>query len=114
MASRVRTKYEADDGTIYAMVMSPTYAPAAGVAPTGAVTSPIKAKISKSTKAYGIKPRGVTLSRTLGTEPDTFTKTTFLPVLTASVFASAAFSLGATITIDGTAWTVVAKRGEDY
>lgn len=114
MPARVRTKYESDDSEVYAIVLSPDFAAKAGTAPTGTVTSPIKAKVTKSSRAYGIRPRGVTLSRTLGTAPDTFTKTTFLPVLTPSAFASATFALGASITIGSTAWTVVSKRGEDY
>ena len=114
MPARTRTKYESDDAAVYAITLTPDYAAKAGTAPTGTVTSPIKAKVSKSSRSYGIRPRGVTLSRTLGTAPDTFTKTTFLPVLTATAFASATFSLGATITIGSTAWTVVGKRPEDY
>jgi hypothetical protein len=114
MPANTRTKYESDDAAIYALTLTPDYAAKAGTPPTGAVTSPIKAKVSKSTRAFGIKPRGVTLSRTLGTAPDTFTKTAFLPVLTPAAFGSAGFALGATITIGSTAWTVVGKRSEDY
>lgn len=114
MPAFTRTKYEADDASIYAVKLTPDYAAKAGTAPTGAVTSPIKVKVSKSTKAYGIKPRGVSLSRTLGTAPDTFTKSAFLPVLTPSAFASPAFALGATVVIGVNTWTIVGKRGEDY
>ena len=114
MPANTRTKYESDDGAIYALTLKPYTAAAAGTAPTGTVTSPIKAKVSKGNKSYGIRPRGVTLSRTLGTAPDTFTKTSFLPVLTPTAFASSAFALGAQITVNSIAWTVVAKRPEDY
>lgn len=114
MPAKTRTKYEADEGDIYAILLSPDYAAKAGTAPTGTVTSPIKAKVSKSTREYGIRPRGVTLARTIGTAPDTFVKNTFLPVLTPSAFASATYALDAKITIGSTEWTVVSKRGEDY
>lgn len=114
MPARTRTKYEADDSAIHAISMTPDFAARAGAAPTGAVNSPIRVKISKSNRAYGIRPRGVTLARTIGTAPDTFTKTTFLPVLTPTAFASATFALDAKITIGSTEWTVVSKRGEDY
>lgn len=114
MPANVRTKYEADGGTIYSLTLKPPTAAAAGAAPTGAVTSPIKAKVSKSKKEFGIRPRGVTLSRTLGTAPDTFTKTSFLPVLTATAFASATFALGATVQVDGISWTIVGRSPEDY
>lgn len=114
MPARTRTKYESDDSEVYAILMSPDYAAKAGTAPTGAVTSPIKVKISKGNREYGLRPRGVTLARTIGTAPDTFTKTTFLPVLTQSAFSSAAFALDAKISIGSIEWTVVGKRGEDY
>lgn len=114
MPARTRTRYESNDGEVHAIMLSPDYAAKAGAAPTGAVTSPIKVKVSKGSREYGIRPRGVTLARTIGTAPDTFTKTTFLPVLTETAFASATFALDAKISIGSTEWTVVGKRGEDY
>lgn len=114
MAAQVRTKYQGDDNTVYAMRLSPPFSEKAGTAPTGAVTSPIKAKVTKSTKEFGLRPRGVTLARTVGTAPDTFVKTTFLPVLTLTAFGTAAFALAAKITIDGVEWEVVSRRAEDY
>lgn len=114
MPARTRTKYESDDAEIYSVSLTPDFAEKAGTPPTGAVTSPIKVKISKGNREFGLRPRGVTLARTIGTAPDTFTKTTFLPVLTPSAFASATFALDAKITIGSIEWTVVSKRGEDY
>lgn len=114
MAARTRTKYEADDGTIHPITMTPDFAAAAGTSPAGAVNSDIKVKISKGNQEYGIRPRGVTLSRVAGTAPDTFTKTTFLPVLTPTAYDSAAFATNASVTVGGVAWTVVSKRPEDY
>lgn len=114
MPANVRTKYETNAGAIHPIVLKPDTASAAGTPPAGAVTQSIKAKVSKSTRAYGLRPRGLTLSRTLGTAPDTFTKTTFLPVLTEANFNAAAAAIGATILVGTTSWTVVAKRPEDF
>lgn len=114
MPAQVRTKYEDDDGTVYAMRLSPDFSARAGTPPAGAVTSNIKVKVSKSSREFGLRPRGVTLARTLGTAPDTFTKTTFLPALTPSAFNSAAFALNASVTIGSTVWEIVSKRAEDY
>ncbi len=114
MPAQVRTKYQGDDNTIYAIRLSPPFAEKAGTAPTGAVTSPIKAKVTKSTKEFGLRPRGVTLARTLGTAPDTFVKTTFLPALTLSAFNGTAFALAAKVTIDSVEWEIVSRRAEDY
>lgn len=114
MPALARTKYEADDAAIHAIRMTQSFADKAGTPPAGAVNSPIRVKISKSNREYGIRPRGVGLARTIGTAPNTFSKTTFLPVLTPTAFASAAFALDAKITIGTTEWTVISKRGEDY
>ncbi len=114
MPANTRTKYETDGNAIHPITMKPKTFAAAGTPPAGSVTQNIKVQISKSTRAYGIKPRGCTLSRTLGTAPDTFTKTTFLPVLTPAAFDTAAFAIGASITIDSIAWVVVGRRAEDF
>ena len=114
MASQVKVKYEDDNGDIYLMRMSPDFAAEAGNEPAGGVTTDVKPKISKTNREHGIRPRGVRLARTLGTAPDTFTRYTFLPVLTQVQFLSPAYALGASITIGTTAWTVVSKQGEDF
>lgn len=114
MPAKITTKYEADNGDIHGITLSPDFEAVAGTAPTGTVSSPVKAKISKSNREYGLRPRGCRLSRIIGTAPDTFKKYTFLPVLTPSAFATATFAIGATITIGGVVWTIVSKEGEDY
>lgn len=114
MAAKTTTKYEANDGSIHQLLLEPTRFAQAGTPPTGEIDSNIKAKVSKGDREFGLRPRGVRLARVVGTAPDTFRKYTFLPVLTLTAFASAAFNIGATITIDGTAWEVVGKVPEDY
>lgn len=114
MVAKVTTKYEADSGQVHGLIMEPTRLAVAGTVPTGAVSSPIKAQISKSNREFGLRPRGVRLAKIIGTAPDTFRKYSFLPVLLATEFNTAPFAIGATITIAGTDWTVVAKVPEDY
>lgn len=114
MPALTRTKYEADDGTIHPIKFTADFAAKAGTAPAGAVNSDIKVKISKSNKEYGIRPRRVGLARVVGTDPNTFSKTTSLPVLTPAAFASAAFAINAKITIGSNEWTVISRQGEDY
>jgi hypothetical protein len=94
--------------------LKPPTAAAAGTPPSGEVTQNVKIKVTKSSREFGIKPRGVALSRTLGTAPDTFTKQAFLPVLTPAAFATPAFAIGSSITIGGVVWTVVGRRAEDF
>lgn len=108
------TKYEDDTGSIHPFKLTAAYAAVAGTPPTGAVNDSIKPKISKTNREHGLRPRGVRLSRTVGTAPDTFKKYGFLPVLTATGFVGATFAEGSTITIDGVDWTIIGKVAEDY
>lgn len=109
-----KTKYEANSGQIHQVVMDADRIAVAGTPPAGAVTSSIRAKVSKSNREYGIRPRGVRLGREIGTAPDTFVKYSFLPVLTPAAFATAAFALSATITYGGFTWEVIARVSEDF
>lgn len=108
------TKYESDDGVIHPIRLNSDRVAAAGTAPTGAVTSNAYAKISKSNREFGIRPRGVRLVRTLGTAPLTFKRYTFLPVLTGEAWDGAEFDPGAALTINGVQWTVAARVSEDF
>lgn len=114
MPAKVQTKYEADNGGIYTILLSPDYAAQAGTPPTGVVTSALKVKVSKGNKEFGLRPRGVKLARTVGTAPDTFKKYSFLPVLTPAEFITSAYALGTEITIGGVVWIVVGIQPEDY
>lgn len=114
MPAKTTASYQSDSGDIHAMLMEPDRFAVAGTPPTGAVNSFIKAKISKTNREYGIRPRGVRLARIIGAGDDTFRKYSFLPVLTPAAYNGEGFAIGATITIDGTAWEIVAKVGEDY
>lgn len=114
MVAKQRKKYESDAGTIHPILLSPDYATAAGTEPAGAINSPIKVKVTKTNRQFGVKPRGVTLVRTVGTAPDTFVKRAFLPVLSATGFAGAGFAVGATVNIGTVAWTIASKHNEDY
>lgn len=113
MVLKVTTKYEDEDGGIHPIRLASTHSSVAGTPPTGAVDSNISAKVSKSSRSYGLRPRGVRLSRIVGTAPDQFKRYTFLPVLTPTALAGSGFNVGSTITIDGVAWTVAKKVPED-
>ena len=112
MATKTTVKYESDTGLVHPMKVDSTRTTHIGTAPTGAYDTKISVKQSKSKSEAGIKPRGVRLSRILGTAPDTFSKTTFLPVVTVTALATSAFDIGATITINSIAWKVESKVGE--
>lgn len=114
MVAFENVKYESDTGDIHLMRLLPVRAAVAGTPPAAATTSSIKVKVSKTNGEYGIRPRGVTLSRVLGTAPDTFSKTSFLPVVTPADFATSTFQLGETVTIDSVVWTIISRKAEDY
>lgn len=109
-----RSLYEANSGEVHIITLSADRLAQAGTPPAGTATSNIRAKVSKSNREYGIRPRGVTLARVIGTAPDQFTKYSFLPVLTAADASAAGFQLGGTITIGTIAWEIVGIVGEDF
>jgi hypothetical protein len=86
----------------------------AGAAPGGAVDSPIKVKISKSNREFGIRPRGVQLRRPVNPTATDKIFRSFLPVLTETAFNSNTFALDAQVTIGGVAWKIIGKVQEDY
>jgi hypothetical protein len=108
------SKYESDEGNIHPIRIKTERLAAAGTAPTGAITSNAYAKISKTNREFGIRPRGVRLARTLGTAPLTFKRYAFVPVLTGEVWDGAAYDPGETLAVDGVDWQVVARVPEDF
>jgi len=114
MAPFSNAKYEDDFGDIHPIRLRAETLAAAGAQPQGAVTSSIRAQITKTNREFGLRPRMVSLSRTEG-EGDAAVKiTTKIPVLTATAFAGAAFQIGAEVAVDGETYTVVGRSPEDY
>lgn len=114
MPALVDGKYESDTGSVHVIKLTQERLTAAGTAPTAAVDSNINVKVSKTNREYGIRPRGVRLSRLVGTAPNQFRRYAFLPVLLASAFDVNPFKKGQTVTIGTTAWTVSSLVKEDY
>lgn len=112
------SKYEADNGAIHRISLSAKkLAVASNTVPDGAVSSPVKVKISKGNREYGLRPRGVNLYRSVtgGTGGSAVTKIlyAFLPILSKTVYDGATFAAETTHTYNGATWTVLGKRGED-
>lgn len=108
------TKYESSEGSIHQIRMESARIAVAGAPPSGAVNSPIKVKISKSNREFGIRPRGVQLRRPVNPGATDKIFRSFLPVLTETAFNSNTFALDAQVTIGGTAWKIIGKVQEDY
>lgn len=106
MAIRVKTKYQANNGYIHPISLKQETLLSAAIIPDGEVTNAISAKVSKGNRQYGLRPRGVVISRTFGIEPDTFKRYAFIPVLTLSAFNKAPFLVGYTIIYKEEVWTV--------
>lgn len=105
------TKYEANGGTIHKIRLTSKTVAIAGDAPTGAVDSPIPAKVSKSDGEYGVRPRGIRITRVVGTGDTAFRKYAFVPVLTSETWDG--LSENASVTYAGAAWTIATKVQED-
>lgn len=114
MATNVLTKYETNAGAIHPIVLKPVTFSAAGDPPAGAVTQSVKVQISKSKRAYGIKPRMLVLSRTQGTGELSFKTISYLPVLTPTDFNAADAQVGQTIVVGTITWTIVGRTEEDF
>lgn len=109
------TRYESDQGTIHKIRLDAATIAAAGTAPAGAVNSSIRAKVSKTNREFGLRPRYALLGRDIDAgAAGLFKKYKILPILTPAAYESAAFADNSTITIGGVQWTVVAKNPEDY
>jgi len=117
-----RTKYEDNFGEIHAIRLnSKTAAVTGNAAPTGAVSSSIKAKVSKNNREHGLRPRIAVLAREIsagggdgGGETITATKYARIPVLTQAVWDGNAFKEDQSITYAGSTWKVVGRLAEDY
>lgn len=112
MARMVNTKYKSDGGTIHPIrVRQATYDSILGTEPSGSVNSQIRAKVSKTKREFGLRPRAVLIARTRGTGADTFTEYATLPVLDPEDFNSAtgAWVQGSTLSYKGVSWEIVAR-----
>lgn len=101
------TKYESDAEGIYNIrVSSAALTVLTNAAPTGAVTDAhvdVSVGNHGQKRKKGINSRGFILERFTGTGAAKKRYTTFLPILTKTVYG--AFAKGTTVTLQGTDWT---------
>lgn len=108
-----RTKYEADDGDIKPIRLDAQTIAVAGAPPAGATTDNDYVKVSKGNREFGMRPRGVRLSRNVGTAELPNMRYKFLPVLTQTAFNSGGYAVGQQLGIGGVDWEIIAKVPED-
>lgn len=111
-----RSRYEADNDDIHPIRVQPETLSAslgggANAAPTGAVTVGISARTSQSARAFGLRPRSVSLAWT-ATPPTGYDErgTLRIPILTKARFD--AIVVGSTGTYLDTGVTVIGKSPE--
>lgn len=120
MATFEHKRYEADAGTIHPIRLASAFntITPANTDPTGGINSPIKVKVSKSNRAHGIRPRGVTIAReltiTVGSETYSHFLYKFVPILTKAKWDGTDFREGATVVYNGANYVVVGRSAEDY
>jgi len=113
MAGRfLNSRYETIDGVIHPIRIQPETILGINPAPSGAVTNSMRARVSGSRRAYGLKARSITLSRPIGDNADYNGATVYvrIPILLESAWI--AIAVASTITYQGVAWTVVSKSPE--
>lgn len=112
MARMKNSKYKADGGTIHPIrVRQATFTAIQGTEPTDDINSNIRAKISKSKREFGLRPRMVLIARTRGTGEDTFTEYATLPVLDPDDFNSSTggWVQGSSLSYKSQTWEIVAR-----
>lgn len=106
--------YTDDKAVTHPIRLDAATATAGSFTATGTATSDVQAKVSKSDREFGLRPRGVRLSRNLGSETVPNLRYKFLPVATLEAYNGTTFDREATVTIGSVAWTVVSRSPEDY
>jgi hypothetical protein len=101
--------YDTDQGFTAIIRQSTAEATASGAA-GGDIDAPFHVYSSGSRRRFGIHARGVRLTRTVGTAPNEFTKSSFLAYPTVAAYDAA--EIGAAVTIGSTAWTIASKVPE--
>lgn len=105
------SKYQADSGDIFKIRLDDDTLAVAGTPPTGAETTPLYVKVSKTNREFGLRPRlGVYVfveTAPSGRELKVYKR---VPFLTPAAFAAAPNL----ITIGTEDYVLVSKQNEDY
>lgn len=112
-----KSKYQADNDIIHPIRLGKAaLAVANNTAPEGAVTSPIPAKVSKTNRQIGLRPRFVRLSRETAVAGEERKLITYvnLPILTKAAFSAPAFADQSAVTYAGKEYKVIQREAEDY
>ena len=114
--SFTRSRYRSDSGDTHPIRVQPetlsaTFGATANAAPAEAIDNPISAKVSNGNRAFGLKPRSVTIAF-LGTAPGGYKPESYirLPILQPGLYNTIA--PGDTVTYLANSATVVGKNPE--
>lgn len=111
----VATRYESDQGTIHPIRVGSQSFATGGGPPAGQINSDIRAKVSKTNREYGLRPRKIVIAKNVGTEVDPVQKYAQVPILALATWESAPYQIGSPFTYNLTAdWTIVSRLPEDY
>lgn len=103
--------YTSDKGEVYKIKMAVSSAALQDPAnPAQARTVDESVSVGANRRTIGLHARGLRLGRQVGTAPNTFTRTTFLPICSPVTWTGTA--LGSAVTVGGLAYTVLAKVPE--
>lgn len=105
------SKYEADDGSVRPIRIQPeTLGFLDNAEPSGGADGPY-VKVSGSRRSFGLHPRKITISRSVGNaDYGTGKAYASLPILTKQVFDDA--TVGSTVAYAGVDWVIASKTSE--
>lgn len=109
-----KAAYTDDAGVTHPIRLSGAVLTAGAFTANDPATSRVPAKVSKSKREFGLGPRGVHLSRNIGTAAVPNMRYKFLPIATPAAALSSLYAENAVVAIDGTNWTVGSFKAEDY
>lgn len=113
MPAMVNLKYEDETGRIHPMRVRQQVADALTTpAPVAEINDRLRVKVSRSNKEFGIRPRGLRLSLTVGNPPNTFVKYAFIPVLGLGDLGDPGNAVGQPVIYNGTQWRISSHVAE--
>lgn len=104
-------KYTDDAGKTWKCRLSDAVVAAQPSSPVGSTfDNGVHAIVSRTGRGFGVKPRYLNLSRTLGTAPNQYQKHDRMPVMLLADVAT--LTAAGTVTIGTTVWTIQGVKGE--
>lgn len=114
MTEYFKSKYLDDNGDIHPIRLSVSNRNLVGPAPTGEITSPVRAEVKKTKRKFGLKPRGVMIEQRIPQGGSVRVNRAFVPLLTREWFDADWLVIGKVWGVADPPWLVTSKKEESY